>query len=167
MKKIFLMMFIAVTFCGQAEAQKGMQGVGLNLAGNATSDFYGYGYGLGAKYQYNISNIVRIEPSFTYYEFTVEGFTMAGLVNLDIFLLKPRALRPYFFVGLGYIQYDYEDDPNKGFYFINSEKGLGLNTGLGLDWRLSNNWSLQMEAGALYGCDYINIKFNIGLSYNF
>ena len=108
MKKLFLVLLVAVVSSGSAWAQKGMMGVGANVAMTAIPITEGgLGIGGGVKFQYNISDYFRIEPSFTYYANVDENKTtaeMAGLVNLHAFLSSPRTLRPYIFVGGGYVR---------------------------------------------------------------
>lgn len=159
MKKVLLVCFALLAFSMQGFAQKGMQGFGLNLAGNVNE---GIAFGGGVKYQYNLSNYVRLEPSFSYYSVDRRGFDMAGLVNLDLFFLSPRSCRPYFFVGPGFISFKY--------YHFDGEGDFGVNTGLGLDFRVSHNFSLQLEVGGIIGVsdeNYKGGKFNLGFCYNF
>ena len=62
MKKLFIALLMIVTFCGNAMAQKGMHGIGVNGGMNYGEDVAAYG--VGVKYQYYISNYVRVETSF-------------------------------------------------------------------------------------------------------
>ncbi len=185
MKKLFLVLLVAVVSSGSAWAQKGMMGVGANVAMTAIPITEGgLGIGGGVKFQYNISDYFRIEPSFTYYANVDENKTtaeMAGLVNLHAFLSSPRTLRPYIFVGGGYVRingiekyyaiYNY----NVGYDIIDNVKKLkesrfGVDAGIGLDYRVSHHFSLQAEAGIMgaFGknTDLI-IKANIGACYTF
>lgn len=172
MKKLLVMLLMAVAFCGSAEAQKGMQGVGANFAGNAVE---GIALGGGVKYQYNISNYLRIEPSFSYYavrehEEEADAFEGAILLNMHLFFSSPRVVRPYAFLGVGYVgfkdyYYSRYDD-----YGYELKERFGVDGGLGLDWRMTHNLSLQVEGGVLLGInddDAIGPKINIGICYNF
>ena len=68
MKKVMVILLLAVVTSGSAFAQKGMQGVGVNAAMNAhVGSGASTSLGPSVKYQYNISNFIRIEPSFSYY----------------------------------------------------------------------------------------------------
>lgn len=189
MKKLFLVLLVAVVSSGSAWAQKGMMGVGANVAMTAIPITEGgLGIGGGVKFQYNISDYFRIEPSFTYYasadkdKATAE---MAGLVNLHAFLSSPRTLRPYIFVGGGYVGingiekyydiiYSYSVAYYPYYYIENvkklKESRFGADAGIGLDYRVSHHFSLQAEAGIMgaFGknTDLI-IKANIGACYTF
>ena len=163
-KKIILVLLLAVVTSGSAWAQKGMMGVGINLAGNVGLDDGGIGLGSALKFQYNISDYFRLEPSISGYVLVDDGdgFSGAALLNVHAFFMSPRSLRPYAFAGAGYLGYDYNEEDR--------EYGFGFDAGLGLDYRMSHHFSLQLEAGALMGTwdeDCIGLKFNLGVCYNF
>ena len=62
MKKYFLIIFAALISLG-ASAQKGEQNIGAHvLFGTDMSNF-----GIGAKYQYNVTNAIRLEGVADYY----------------------------------------------------------------------------------------------------
>lgn len=164
MKRIMTLCLLMAMAVGGVQAQKGMQGVGMNVAGNVGKGA-GIGIGAGLKYQYNINNYFRLEPSITYCYVEEENyaFNVMALLNVDCFFLSPRALRPYFFTGGGFVNYKY------GYNYSTYDAGVGLNAGLGLDWRITHDWSMQFEVG---GCELLSdedgaAKFNIGLTYNF
>lgn len=160
-------MIVVVLACSvQSYAQKGMQGVGVNFATNVVDAFAPGG---GVKYQYNISNYVRLEPSFSLYGLAEDdGFSMAGMLNVHLFFSSPRSLRPYFFAGAGYVNFAFYSNDYWGDY-KEDKGGVGADAGLGLDWRLSHKISLQLEAGVLAGSEDAQIggKFNLGVCYNF
>lgn len=157
-KKIILVLLLAVVTSGSAWAQKGMKGIGINFAGNYSG---GVGIGGALKFQYNISDYFRLEPSLGGYALADDGdaFSGAALLNVHAFFMSPRSLRPYAFAGVGYIGYG--DD---------REGGFGFDAGLGLDYRVSHHFSLQLEVGTLIGVeddDWVGLKFNLGVCYNF
>ncbi len=171
MKRIMTLCLLIVMTVGGVKAQKGMQGVGVNLG---VTFFQNGSPGLGVKYQYNVSNYFRIEPSFSWY-FVDDGYSngedencyMSALLNANIFFSSPRTIRPYCFVGLGALgmelwkwKHDVKDN--------DSVIEFGLDAGLGIDWRITHQISLQVEAGMLSAIDNSpGFKANLGLSYNF
>jgi len=189
MKKLILVLLLAVVTCGSAWAQKGMMGIGGNLA--MTWGFHDGGIGIGgtAKFQYYISDYFRIEPSVTYcapLDKNHGTLDLAALANIHIFMLSPRSVRPYFFAGAGYLGYGedatwteyidtYDSQGNWDYYTRErsehkTDNGFGIDGGLGLDCRLSHTLSLQVEVGVLFGVaddDANGVKANIGLCYNF
>ena len=97
MKKLFLMLCVALVSVG-AFAQKGEQRVGLNLNyGTEISNV-----GLGAKYQYGITDAIRIEGSLDYF-FKKDGASMWD-INVNAHYLFPFAEKfaVYPLVGLTY-----------------------------------------------------------------
>ena len=61
MKKLVLTLLLVAACGASAFAQKGMNGIGVNVpvsVGQGTTAF-----GIGVKYHYNISNYFRLEPS--------------------------------------------------------------------------------------------------------
>ena len=63
-KKVILTLLMAMAFSLNGVAQKGMNGIGINIP-VGTGDGFTW-VGIGVKYQYNISDYFRIEPSFEY-----------------------------------------------------------------------------------------------------
>ena len=164
-RKIILVLLLAVVTSGSAWAQKGMMGVGINFAGNVGLDDGGIGLGGALKFQYNISDYFRLEPSIGGFANDGDAFDGAALLNVHAFFISPRSLRPYAFAGVGYLAYLKKDNYDKW-----RKDGFGFDAGLGLDYRMSHHFSLQLEAGALMGVaddDCIGLKFNLGVCYNF
>ena len=186
MKKFILVLFMVVVTSGSAWAQKGMMGIGADAAFSMLFDG-DFSIGGTVKYQYNLSNYLRLEPSFSYYgkaggdSNNRKKLDMAGLVNMHFFFIAPQKLRPYAIAGIGYgsytkKRYDYSYYYSGGSYYSNSinydktEGDFCVNGGLGLDWRISHKVSMQVEAGVLMGVsddDHIGLKWNTGICYNF
>ena len=173
MKKVFLVLFATIVFSMQGFAQKGMQGIGVNFSTNFSLVDGGMGFGGSVKYQYNVSDYIRLEPSFSFYGVSEDAFNMTGLVNVHIFFSSPRFFRPYFFVGPGYVSFTDDHSYNYGSYYYEDKEtdpDFGVNGGFGLDFRVSHNFSLQLEAGGIIGVsddDEICGKLSIGFCYNF
>lgn len=171
MKKYLLVLVIALSVCMQNYAQKGMHGIGLNFATNVVDAL---AVGVTAKYQYNISNYIRLEPSFSYHSVQKgeDGFDMIGVLNGHLFFMPPRSFRPYVFAGVGfvnYVNYHYYDNYS-GNNYKKDEEGFGFDAGAGIDYRVSHKVSLQLEAGVVEGLgihDAIGGRFNLGFCYNF
>ena len=63
MKKIFIFLGLMFVMLSSTYAQKGRQAIGFGLSYGTEIE----SAGLGIKYQYNITNPLRIEPSFNYF----------------------------------------------------------------------------------------------------
>ncbi len=145
MRKRFLATLLCLlSFCTYGFAQKGMHSVGLNVSYNddidiSNQDFFdlsiglgdGYrGFSIGAKYQYYLTNYIRLSPTVKYvsmensqfensYFYDSDYYQQLGIpsyvtwrhekvsmqgfdVSLDIhwFFTKVRRIRSYFITGL-------------------------------------------------------------------
>jgi hypothetical protein len=107
MKKLFILLGTLFLLSVGAYAQKGKQAIGFGL---------GYGteiesIGLGIKYQYNITNPIRIEPSLNYF-FENDNVSMLD-VNVNFHYLCPVAsnvkLYPLFGLTLSNWMFDMYD----------------------------------------------------------
>ena len=166
MKKLSVF-FLMLAMCGlSAMAQKGRDGIGGNIAYNLYNDS---GFGLGVKYQYNITDNVRIEPSFTYYPINTipsrwghEKGCYSWLLNTNLHFLigKPNRWRSYVIGGLAYGNMKGKEE-----YDVNN-KMLGINAGLGFDYRISYALSLQLEPKIILQKE-ITLAPTIGLTYYF
>lgn len=139
-KKFLATLLCLLSLCTYGYAQKGMQSVGLNVSYNDDIDFNkkdligmgeGYrGYSIGAKYQYYLTNYIRLSPTVKYvsmedsqfensyfydsgysYQLGIPSYvvwehekvSMQGIdASLDIhwFFTKVRRIRAYFITGL-------------------------------------------------------------------
>lgn len=182
MKKIILFALLAVISVN-AFAQKGRHAVGISIEelGMITfgSDYDAYknSFGITAKYQYGISDYFTIEPSFTYYitsknkveDHSEEGFEpkySAG-VALHAFFTKTSRLRPYAIAGVSYLHSEdlYYDTFYDDFETDKKNNDFNAKIGLGLDYRITYNWNLQLEA--CYTTAYKAEAIGIGCTYNF
>ena len=183
MKKLFVTIILLAVCCLNVNAQKGRDGIGGNLAWNMYNDS---GFGLGVKYQYNLTDNVRLEPSFNFYPITTmpdrwgheEGYyTWLLNANLHYFIGKPKRWRTYVIAGLalGNMKgndekyYDYYD--GYGYYgysenvVVNKTK-IGINAGVGFDYRITYALSIQIEPKLILQ-NTLSCVPTIGLTYYF
>ncbi len=189
MKKLLLSLLLAAMCSIGAFAQKGMQGVGGNLAYGFGS--HSYWAGMGVKYQYNLTDYVRLEPSYTQffhhgggefhdkssYSYAYDELNCpvwAAFINTQVFLFSPKPIRPYLIAGIGLIDRFQEEEVYREDYVYKSDdysNHTSFDFGIGLDWRLKYNFSLQIEAKMFLlkedGPGKLGFNSNIGLTYNF
>lgn len=192
MRKLILVAAVAVMACGAAFAQKGMQGIGINIGGRVTvSDEFQYRSGITdftkfavlsveVKYHYNINNYYRIEP-FASYSYYSDGPEYLVGINNDIFFCAPRRFRPYFIAGLGYSHLNYHYEKWEVSWYPTYERYLDeegtkkrscfyMKAGIGGDYRFSHKWSGQLElcaTGHVAGDALWSLQLLAGVAYNF
>ncbi|MBQ8190987.1 MAG: outer membrane beta-barrel protein [Bacteroidaceae bacterium] len=174
MKKSLLLLLVAMSVSLGGFAQKGRQAVGvdvpfrMNDSGDNFFEFDDESLGFGIKYQYNMTDYIRIEPIMQYYFAHQENdnYKFIGAINTNFFFYAPARFRPYGIVGLGYsIAKEYCDYCGPHDY-----SGFYIQCGLGIDYRLSHVWSWQLSTGwqGIAGeDDYSGIYVSTGVTYNF
>lgn len=107
MKKIFIFLGLMFVMLSSTYAQKGRQAIGFGLSYGTEIE----SAGLGIKYQYNITNPLRIEPSFNYF-FENDNVSMLDL-NVNFHYLCPVAqsvkLYPLFGLTMSNWMFDMHD----------------------------------------------------------
>ena len=131
MKKLMILISMMFFIMSSASAQKGIQAFGVNL---------GYGSeiesaSIGVKYQYNITNNIRLEPSANYF-FEKRGVDMFDFnANAHYLIPTENNIRLYPLAGLTFTRWDLGKVANR----------LGLNIGGGAEFDVSDNLFVNME----------------------
>lgn len=153
MKKLVILMSMMLCIAGSAMAQKGIKSVGLN---------FNYGteiesFSLGIKYQQNITDEIRFEPSMNYY-FENKGIDMFD-VNFNAHYLFPMAsnIRIYPLAGLTFERWDIGKVKNR----------LGINFGAGAEFDIADQWMMNFELKYKIVKDFDQAVFSIGVAYMF
>jgi opacity protein-like surface antigen len=149
MKKIFSIFLVAVAtvlFVNVAGAQeRGQQAVGLNFEIGSGESYTNYG--LGFKYQYNIMDNFRVEPSFTYFFKKDHATTWDMTANLHYLIAPADQMYFYPIVGFGLTNVDTDwSDSNTKFAFnfgFGAEYMITDVIGLNCEYkyRIVDNWS--------------------------
>ena len=153
MKKLMILISMMFFIMGSAFAQKGIQAFGVNL---------GYGSeiesaSIGVKYQYNITNNIRLEPSANYF-FEKRGVDMFDLnANAHYLIPTENNIRLYPLAGLTFTRWDFGKVANR----------LGLNIGGGAEFDVSDNLFVNFELKYQIIKDLDQAVFNVGLTYIF
>ena len=154
MKKVMMTLLVVAAFSMNGFAQKGMNGIGINVP---VGVYDGYKFlGIGVKYQYNISDYFRIEPSFEYFPLyskkkvgsvdCYDNVNLKAFLNGHIFLMSPHPARPYILAGAGFAMWKYNGRYSKG--SSQTSECFAYNVGVGYDIRLSHSFAMQIEATA-------------------
>ena len=161
MKKLVVLFSMMFFIMGSALAQKGIQAGGVHLTYGTEIE----SFGIGVKYQYNITDNIRLEPSMNYF-FENHGVDQFDL-NANAHYLFPMAsnVRVYPLAGLTFARWDFGDVD--GGMFSSDVTRLGVNLGGGAECDITNNLMLNFELKYQFVSDFDQAVFNIGIAYMF
>ena len=166
---------------GSAQS-KGDMGVGLNLGvapcvekGVSVTNF-----GIGAKFQYNVTNPIRLEADLDYW-FKDKGMDVFDIsANVQYLFKIGNKLNVYPLIGIGYARvgagfefdddydyytrasYDYDDDD-----FSTSVNRFLFNVGVGAEYHITSKISAGLEIKYQYLKDFSRLPITIGATYHF
>lgn len=170
MKKLFMVAIILMVGVGAAMAQKDVKAVGLNL--NYGSEISNLGF--GAKFQYGITDAIRIEPSFNYYlEKESKGLWDAS-VNVHYLFDVAEQIKFYPLAGLGYansknegwsVDLDGDDDAEMSESYESGE--FIVNLGVGAEYLLTEKLAIGAELKYQIINNFNQVVFGIGATYRF
>ncbi len=141
--------------------EKGEMATGLNFA-IGMGDSY-TNYGLGAKFQYNVIDYLRIEPSFTYFfekdnidcwDVSLNAHYLFPLIDDDLYL--------YPLAGIGV----YGSKVEIGDYSHSDTWFIG-NIGAGLELDLGSDFALGLDYKFKFGDGLDRSVLAIGVTYSF
>ena len=136
MKKIALFLVCLVAGFSTSFAQKkGNSSLGFNLSyGSETS------FGIGAKYQMNITNNVRIEPEFNFFIDKESTFYWDLGANFSYLIPIASDVTIYPLAGLGFIRASADADPSRV-----TENGFMARVGAGVEFYVSPKVKFLLE----------------------
>ncbi len=166
MKRILIILLAVVCFSAiNAEAQeKGQMAAGVNFNLGTGYDGGYSNYGIGAKFQYSLTDNIRIEPAFTYH-FEKDYLSMWDLfANVHyLFGMANDKLNLYPLAGVGVL-----GAKASVLGYSASTTNFGLNLGGGAEYKLSDNIALGAEVKyAIVGDGYSHLGVQIGATYSF
>ena len=167
MKKVLLLIVCLIAGISSSFAQeRGDMGIGMNLNyGSETS------VGLGAKFQYNVTDNIRVEPEFNYY-FKHDYTTFWDLgVNVQYLFQVAEDVVIYPLAGLGYAHADVELEMDLGEYGTVEASGSGgdvqFKFGAGAEYRLTDTFKVVVEPKFQLVDGRNQFVFSAGVVYNF
>ena len=167
MKKLFMIAIILVAGVSAAMAQKNVKAVGVGV--NYGSEISNVGF--GAKFQYGLTDAIRIEPSFNYYlEKDGLGLWDAN-VNIHYLFDVAEKVKLYPLAGLGYAncKVDWEVGVGDSTYDGGSASSgeFAVNVGAGAEYQLNDKWSVGTEVKYQIINNFNQVVAGIGLTYRF
>lgn len=195
MKKKILIMFMALLGLSVSAHEKGDMAVGLNLgvapcleSGASITNF-----GIGAKFQYNITDPIRVEADLDYWlkSSGVDLFDISA--NIHYLFKLSEKLTVYPLVGVGYahtggasfggdfdydFDYDFDGDGDGSSFTGNfdeedfegqsgSSSKILLNVGAGVDFAINDKLSVGAELKYQYIKYFSRLPISIGVTYKF
>ena len=153
MKKLVVLFSMMFFIMGSAFAQKGIQAAGVHLSYGTEIE----SFGIGVKYQYNITDNIRLEPSMNYF-FENNGVDMFD-INANAHYLFPMAsnIRVYPLAVLTFARWDFGKVVTR----------LGVNVGGGAEMDITDNLMLNFELKYQVVSDLDQAVFNVGIAYMF
>lgn len=178
MKKFFIVAMMAVvSLC--VSAQQGQKAVGINLGvAPCLEDHVSLtNFGLGAKFQYNFTDPVRVEGAMDYW-FESKGASMFDIAVNAHYLVNigESGFRIYPLVGIGYANigvdtYVIDGDSWDDYLDIHSKtchyNRFLFNLGIGGEFNITDHLTLGAELKYQYINDFSRFPITVGLSYRF
>ena len=185
MKRFFVIAIIFLVGISAVMAQKDVKAFGLNI--NYGSEINNLG--LGAKFQYGITDKVRIEPSLNYY-LEKDGYTFWDInANFHYLFDVAEGINVYPLVGIGYANVKYSGEWSgsdsigymPGFDYLPKSRGawneyegessssgeIAINLGVGVDYQLNDRLSVGSELKYQIISNSNQFVFTIGATYKF
>ena len=161
MKKFIVLFSMMFFIMGNAFAQKGIQAAGVHLSYGTEIE----SFGIGLKYQYNITDNIRLEPSMNYFfeSNDIDQFD----INANAHYLFPMAsnVRVYPLAGLTFARWSFPQ--LIGGKFSNDATRLGINIGGGAEMDITDKLMLNFELKYQLVNDFDQAIFNLGIAYMF
>ena len=165
MKRLIVLFSMMFFIMGSAFAQKGIQAAGVNLNYGTKAE----SIGIGVKYQYNITDNIRLEPSMNYYfnnNYNKHGEDVFD-INANAHYLVPMAsnIRVYPLVGLTFARWNFQEVDGGPWSDIVTR--LGVNLGGGAEMDITDQLMLNFELKYQFVSDFDQAVFSVGLAYMF
>lgn len=173
MKKIMLLVAVALlAVTTQVQAQeKGEMAAGVQFAFGTGDGFSNMG--IGAKFQWNVINNLRLEPSFNYF-FKKDMISMWEInANAHYQFALGNKISLYPLAGLSVMGVSVKvpeiDLGEFGSYGGGSasDTEFGLNLGAGVDFKITDTWAVNVEAKYKIGGEWSRFIATAGVAYKF
>ena len=161
MKKLLVIAIMAVIgFSVNAQSQKGDMAAGVNLSLGTGSGFTNFG--IGAEFQWNITDAIRLEPSVNY--FLESDFVSMWDVNVDAQYVFDVAnkLEVYPFVGLTVLGAKADV-----WGYSASSTNFGANIGGGAQYWFTDKIAASLEVKYQLVSDFDRVVLSLGAAYKF
>lgn len=171
MKKLFIIMFVAMCSFAAVNAQeKGRMAAGINIGMGLGYDDITYdgssfnNLAIGAKFQYSITDKIRLEPALNYFLEKDNISMWDAMVNAHYLIpILDNKVNVYPLAGVGMFGVKVD----LGAFGSSSDSEVAVNFGGGAEYKLTDNISLGAELKYVVVSDFGHIGINIGATYAF
>ena len=165
-RKIAIVAIAMFTVSVSVNAQeKGDMAAGGNLVIGSGDSFTNFG--VGAKFQYNVINPLRLEASFTYF-IRNDYITMWDMSFNAHWLFKMAdRINLYPLAGLGILNSGADYGLAKYGVRDTSESDFAVNIGGGIDFKLTDKLILNSELKYKFSDPWDRLLFSVGVAYRF
>lgn len=152
-----------VGLCASAQSAGDMAvGVNIGFAPCLESNADLTNFGLGAKFQYNVTDPIRLEADMEYW-FRAKSIDQFDItVNGHYLFNVAEGFRVYPLVGLGYAHVA----SHFGSYSASIDKFV-FNVGVGCDYDVAENLAISAEIKLQYIQDFTRLPIQFGVAYKF
>lgn len=173
---------VALAGLTTASAQeKGDMAVGINVGVAPCVEGEGSpsNFGIGAKFQYNVSDPIRLEAAFNYWLKSKEVDIFDAAVNFHYIFKLSDKFNLYPVVGVGYARLSgtFTEVDLSELYNGNLENAIVtesssasrvlVNAGVGVEYAVSEKVSIGAEVKYQYIKDFNRVPINVGVTYKF
>lgn len=160
MKRMAMVVVMALSTAFLFAQEKGDMGAGVNLSYGTKDGFSNFG--IGAKFQYNILDNLRIEPSATY--FLKKDYVSMWEIDANVHYLFGLGdkFRLYPLAGVALVGHKF----GEGEYSVSGSK-FGFNIGAGAEYLLTEKFALNFEFKYQIVSELDRPIFSLGAAYKF
>lgn len=161
MKKFFIIALMAfVGMSAYAQSEKGDMAAGVNVSYGTKDGFSNIG--IGGKFQYNLTDAIRIEPSANY--FLKKDYVSMWDANVNVHYLfnvaEKLTVYPLAGASLVGVKVDLGEDSA-------SESKFGFNVGAGAQYWLTETFGLNFDFKYQMVSDFDRPVFSLGAVFKF
>ena len=159
MKKFILSAIVALFAFGASSQEKGDMAIGVNL-GVAPCFTKHYStitnFGIGAKYQYNVTDPIRLEADLEYWlkNKQLSVFDVSANAQYLVGLTDKCNVYPTVGIGIGHVSYT-----------DNSWDKFLFNVGIGAEYSIADNLALDFQFKYQFVQDFSRLPIQIGIIY--
>lgn len=170
-KKLIAFCMALFGLCAYAQQGQSAVGVSIGVAPNLESDVSVTNFEIGAKYQYGVTDNLRLEGDLDY-GFKSNGigvFTLSANIEYLFHLSEKFTLYPLAGIGFGHMSASYDIEvPGLGIVSASaSENRFLFNVGVGAEYPITDKLSIGADIRFQYMKNFSRLPIMVGVTYKF